>query len=53
MLGWDVTMKFANDVTMSFTDSTKNAHGIRFEGDQGWVWIWENMKMLLAMRTTC
>jgi predicted dehydrogenase len=39
ILGWDVTMKFANDVTMSFTDSTGNAHGIRFEGDQGWVFV--------------
>jgi len=39
MLGWDVTMKFVNDLTISFTDETKNAHGVRFEGDQGWVFV--------------
>jgi hypothetical protein len=39
MLGWDVTMKFANGVTMSFTDSTKNTHGVRFEADEGWVFV--------------
>ena len=39
MLGWDVTMKFADDLTMSFTDDTKNPHGVRFEGDRGWVFV--------------
>jgi predicted dehydrogenase len=39
MLDWDVRMKFANGVTVSFTDSTKNTHGIRFEGDKGWVFV--------------
>ncbi|MHC4741512.1 MAG: Gfo/Idh/MocA family protein [Planctomycetota bacterium] len=39
MLAWDVKMKFANGVTISFTDGRKNAHGVRFEGDKGWVFV--------------
>jgi len=39
LLDWDVTMKFANGVTMSFTDGKKNAHGVRFEGDRGWLFV--------------
>jgi len=39
MLGWDVTMKFDDDLTISFTDDTRNPHGVRFEGDRGWVFV--------------
>ena len=39
ILDWDVRMKFANGVTMSFTDGRKNAHGVRFEGDEGWLFV--------------
>ena len=39
ILDWDVTMKFANGVTINFTDSNKNAHGLRFEGDEGWLFV--------------
>jgi predicted dehydrogenase len=39
MLGWDVTMKFADNLTVSFTDDTRNPHGVRFEADRGWVFV--------------
>jgi predicted dehydrogenase len=39
ILDWDVTMKFANGVTINFTDANKNAHGIRFEGDEGRLFV--------------
>ena len=46
ILDWDVRMKFANGVTMSFTDGKKNAHGVRFEGDEGWLFV--NRQVLKA-----
>ena len=37
-LNWDATMKYPNGVTLSFTsDGHSNWHGVRFEGDRGWV----------------
>jgi len=39
LLGWDVSMLFANGVRIHFTDGKKNEHGIRFEGDKGWVFV--------------
>lgn len=39
MLGWDVTMKYADGLTVNFTDDTRNPHGVRFEGDRGWVFV--------------
>ncbi|MBI4601835.1 MAG: Gfo/Idh/MocA family oxidoreductase [Planctomycetes bacterium] len=39
-LSWDVDLKYSNGVAMSFTsDGGKNPHGIRFEGDDGWVYV--------------
>jgi predicted dehydrogenase len=39
-LNWDVTMKYAGGVTLNFTsDGHANWHGVRFEGDQGWVHV--------------
>jgi len=46
LLDWDVNMRFANGVTVSFTDSQKNEHGIRFEGDEGWLFV--NRRTLMA-----
>jgi predicted dehydrogenase len=46
LLDWDVNMRFANGVTLSFTDSQKNEHGIRFEGDEGWLFV--NRRTLMA-----
>ena len=37
--GWDVKLKYANGVEMSFTDSKKNKYGILFEGTDGWVFV--------------
>ncbi len=39
-------MKFADGVTVSFTDGQKNEHGIRFEGDEGWLFV--NRRTLTA-----
>jgi len=39
--GWDVNLKFANGVTMNFTDGEKNPLGVRFEGTDGWVFVKE------------
>ena len=39
--GWDVTMKFAKGVTMRFTDGQKNPLGVKFEGEDGWVFVKE------------
>jgi len=46
LLDWDVNMKFTNGVTVNFTDSQKNEHGIRFEGDEGWLFV--NRRTLTA-----
>jgi len=39
--GWDVTMAFADGVTMRFTDGKKNKLGVLFEGEDGWVFVKE------------
>lgn len=39
--GWDVNMKFANGVTMNFTDGKRNKLGVLFEGADGWVFVKE------------
>jgi predicted dehydrogenase len=39
-LNWDATMRYASGVTLSFTsDGHPNWHGVRFEGDKGWVHV--------------
>jgi predicted dehydrogenase len=39
-VNWDIDLKYANGVTMSFTsDGGKNKHGILFEGPEGWVYV--------------
>jgi predicted dehydrogenase len=38
---WNVNLKFANGVTMNFTDGQKNPLGVRFEGPDGWVFVLE------------
>ena len=38
---WSVDLKFANGVTMNFTDGQKNPLGVRFEGTDGWVFVLE------------
>ncbi len=39
--GWDVNLKFANGVTMNFTDGKRNPLGVKFEGPDGWVFVKE------------
>jgi len=39
--GWDVNLKFANGVTMNFTDGERNPLGVRFDGTDGWVFVKE------------
>jgi predicted dehydrogenase len=38
---WDVNLRFANGVTMNFTDGKRNPLGVRFEGTDGWVFVLE------------
>ena len=39
-LSWEVNLKYSSGVGMNFTsDGGKNAHGIRFEGPEGWVHV--------------
>jgi len=39
-LTWDVHLEYANGVRLHFTsDGGPNAHGIRFEGTKGWVYV--------------
>jgi len=40
-VAWDVNLKFANGVTMNFTDGKANPLGVRFEGADGWVFVKE------------
>jgi len=39
--GWDVKMKFANGVTMRFTDGRRSPLGVKFQGTDGWVFVKE------------
>jgi predicted dehydrogenase len=36
---WDVKMKYANGVTLDFTDNNQNPQGVRFEGSDGWIFV--------------
>jgi len=38
-VSWDVNLKYANGVTVSFTDNKKNRQGVLFEGTEGWVFV--------------
>ena len=40
-LAWNVDLRFANGVTMNFTDGNQNPLGVRFEGSEGWVFVKE------------
>ena len=40
-MAWNVNLKFANGVTMNFTDGKANPLGVRFEGTDGWVFVKE------------
>jgi len=40
-LAWNVDLRFANGVTMNFTDGNQNPLGVRFEGSDGWVFVKE------------
>lgn len=37
--GWNVNLKYANGVRLSFTDTTTNKMGVVFEGTEGWVYV--------------
>ena len=37
VLTYDLEFRYANGVRLIMTDTGKNAHGVRFEGDDGWV----------------
>jgi predicted dehydrogenase len=39
LLTWDVRMKYANGVTMHYTDNGKNEQGVLFRGTDGWVHV--------------
>ena len=39
--GWDMKLKYANGVTMHFTDGKRNPLGVRFQGPDGWVFVKE------------
>lgn len=36
---WSVECKYANGVTMIFSDNKKNKQGVLFEGTEGWVFV--------------
>ncbi|MHC4720743.1 MAG: Gfo/Idh/MocA family protein [Planctomycetota bacterium] len=36
---WNVKAKYANGVTLDFTDNNQNPQGVRFEGADGWVFV--------------
>ena len=40
-VAWDVNLKFADGITMNFTDGEKNPLGVRWEGADGWVFVKE------------
>ena len=39
--GWDVKLKYANGVTMRFTDGKRQPLGVKFEGPDGWIFVKE------------
>lgn len=38
-ISWEVDVTAADGVKMHFTDDSRQAHGVRFEGDRGWVHV--------------
>ncbi len=38
---WNVNLTFAGGVVMNFTDGEQNPLGVKFEGDDGWVFVKE------------
>jgi len=36
---WEVNLRYPNGVTIHFTDNLKNTQGVRFEGEDGWVFV--------------
>lgn len=38
-VAWDVTLKYANGVTVKFVDNKMHRQGVLFEGDEGWVFV--------------
>jgi len=38
-VSWHVEYTYANGVRMIYTSTNENAHGIRFEGSDGWVFV--------------
>lgn len=38
-LSWDVNLKYANGVAMSYTDNKHNKQGVVFEGTEGWIYV--------------
>ena len=36
---WRVLLRYANGVTLDYTDDGQNPHGITFEGSEGWVYV--------------
>lgn len=38
-VSWDVNLKYANGVVMSYTDNKKNKQGVLFEGTEGWIYV--------------
>ncbi len=37
VLGYELELKYANGVKLVITDTSKNRHGVKFEGTEGWV----------------
>ncbi len=37
---WRTTMRYEDGVELSFTSNDANTQGVRFEGDEGWVFVW-------------
>lgn len=38
-VAWDMTLKYANGVTLNFVDNKKRKQGVLFEGSDGWVFV--------------
>ena len=38
-VAWDMTIEYANDVTLNFVDNKKKKQGVLFEGSDGWVFV--------------
>jgi predicted dehydrogenase len=38
-VAWDMTLKYANGVTLNFVDNKKRKQGVLFEGSDGWIFV--------------